>query len=121
MWPTTFREAWCAGYGIADEKYPRHFVRHCISRRALCLYPFLRVFSPDYFRLDLEAAEHIGASRTWGQLEAELKAFASNNRLRGGVLRNWLGIRLSGQRVANAACRMFGRVRHAPRQPALEF
>ncbi len=114
-WPTSFREAWCARYRIQQDRYARHFVRKCLRRRAFWLVPFLRVFRPGYFILDLEAASQIGAARSWEELETELEAFASNCRLRGGLLRNWLGIRLSGQRVIRFAQRLFDDAKPAAR------
>jgi hypothetical protein len=76
------------------------------------LKPFIRLLHPDHFHMDMEFIERAGNSRNWSELNTALGAFASNNRLRGDLYRNWLKLRVSGRRLTHLAGRLMDDTPH---------
>src|ERR1043166_9774577 len=59
----TFREAFCEKFGCARD-FPECAFRQSLHLHARCLAPLIRVFSPDFFKEDLEAIVEMGNART---------------------------------------------------------
>jgi hypothetical protein len=64
--------------------------------------------------LSLEAAELIGDTQSWRELQLKMESFGGNCYLRGGFAVKYLGMRLSGGRVLDAAIKLFREPKRLP-------
>ncbi len=83
-------------------------MRWCLYRRALLVWPILRIIRPRFFQVDLDTIERVGDAQDWATFTAELAAFSAENRVRTGWLRNRFKFRLSGNRLTQLAEDLFG-------------
>lgn len=83
-------------------------MRRCLYRRALFVWPILRVLRRNFFQVDADTIERVGDAENWGAFRAELSAFSSENRMRSGFFRNRLKLRVSGSRLSQLAEEFFG-------------
>ena len=115
-WHKTFRETFCEHYRCPESQYVRKAFRKCLYRRALLLAPLLELLWRDFFQVDLDAIERLGAAQSWKELNTELRAFQSNSQLRGRLLRSQFRLRVSGNRIRRLAVQLFGPVAAADRK-----
>ena len=109
-WPKTFKQAFCERYRCVESQYLRRAFTKCLFRRALPIAPFLLTLWPEFFRVDLDAIERIGAAQSWQELNSELNAFSYNSRLRSRPLRSQLRLRISGNRIRRLANLLFANI-----------
>jgi len=76
--------------------------------------PLVPLFASDCLTLSREAAELIGDTQSWSELQQEMESFGGNCYLRGGFAVNRLGMRLSGRRVMKAVMNLFPETERLP-------
>ncbi len=95
--PLSFRERYCAHYGLRPEQFETH-----LFGRAL--YPHARPVrwlldrSPNYFMADREFLRNVGDLRSRRSFHAEAGEYGSHAK-NTGFLRRWLRLRVSAERV----------------------
>jgi hypothetical protein len=106
--PRRFREAFIRRTGGASESFERRVFLHCVPplQRPLAwllseLIP--RLFLPDFTALS-EAAEATSTDEVW-RMAGE---FRGNSRYGSNPIRDWLGVRVSGRRLAAIAEEVLG-------------
>jgi hypothetical protein len=107
-WPSKFKLAFCQRFGCSEQDYVRRATRACLYRRALVVWPILRILRPRFFQVDVDTIERVGDAADWATFKAELAAFSAENRVRTGFLRNRFKFRLSGNRLTQLAEELFG-------------
>jgi hypothetical protein len=107
-WRSKFKFAFCERFRCSERDFARRAMRWCLYRRALFVWPILRVIRPKFFQVDLDTIERVGDAADWTVFRAELAAFSSENRVRSGLLRNRFKFRLSGSRLTQLAEELFG-------------
>ena len=107
-WSKSFREAFCERYRCVPERFVPVALRKVLPWRVRLIRPFFTLLYPDFFRLDFELVEMLGAAHSWSEINAALGAFSSNNHLRGGFYRNTLKVRASGRRVSRLVTKVVG-------------
>lgn len=100
-WTKSFREAYLEKSQSSSESFEKDVVRRGLHRSALPLAWMIRALKPGFFELELRTARYLGNARSSEEFRAELASYHSEYRRRGGFLRNTLGIRLSGKRLAD--------------------
>lgn len=109
-----FREAFCRRYRCTPAEYERRAFWKTVQRHALVLIPAMGGFDRKLFAKDLEALRLLGRAVTTEDLEGVLAEFGGVNTVERSIRRRWLGMRISGARMA----RLFGELSTEIAQPA---
>lgn len=108
QWPQSFKAAFCSYYRCAEEDFLRRAFWKFMHRWAWPVAGVLRVLWPSFFQVDRDALERVGESRSWEELDAELRAFQDSGRLRSRLLHRRLRLRVSCGRIRKCTERLLG-------------
>ena len=93
----TFRERYCAQVGLAAHQFEPHVFERALYLHARPLRWVLELI-PDYFAADHDFIRSVGDLRSRRFFHAEAGEYSTHARNR-GVLRRWLFLRVSAERV----------------------
>ena len=99
--PQDFRQIYCTHHAITEAEYFEHVLRkalppHARAYRALTQITF---YNKAHFRADLDFIDDIGRLRRYREFDQSVDEFISHPWNQRGLLRWWLGIRISTTRV----------------------
>lgn len=99
----TFRAAFCRRMGCGEAGFERALFWRGLYRHALPVAWVLRVFSPRFFREDLDFIRHLGTDATMSEVNEDIDRYLYGNRVRRHWLRTGFNIRLDHHRIAALA------------------
>ncbi len=83
----------------AEEEFENEILRRGLHRRTRLIAWAIRAVQPKFLDLEMRTIRYLGNARSSEEFRAELDAYRSEYRNHGGLLRNTLGVRLSGSRL----------------------
>jgi hypothetical protein len=98
-WTKTFREAYMDRFPCRPESFEKDLLWRALHRRALPLAWLIMVLAPRFFDMEFRTIRYLGNACSSEEFRAELDSYRSDYRRRGGVLRNFFAVRLSGTRL----------------------
>lgn len=110
--PPTFRERYCAHFGLRNEEFETHLFLRGLNFHARPLRWLLNLL-PDYFSADHDFVRSVGDLRSRRFFHAEAGEY-STHALNRGILRRWLFLRVSAERVRLIMERTWGSHESAP-------
>ena len=114
-----FKTLFCERYKCSPSEYEERAFRKCLYWHARLLAPVLRLLSPGLFSADFKFINYLGETAGGREASAEALDFQDANRAKPNFLRTGLKIRVSGQKAASLARRLFAEA-HARERPKAE-
>jgi len=99
----TFRSAYTEQLGIRPEEFERRILWQCLPWRKRALATFGQWFAKDIFVLDREFLKDIAEARTRPEVLVLFEAFRHQWENHAKVSFRWLGLRISGRKLIEAA------------------
>jgi len=101
-----FRDAVCQKFGCAPEAYADTVFSQCLFAHAAWPAKLIRRLRPGYFDSDFQLIRRVASCTTLRQLQRDVDSQRHHHPPH-TLLRRWLRIRLSGQRVIILGARVF--------------
>jgi hypothetical protein len=115
----TFRERYSAAHACRSDEFVTRVVRLCLHRRARFMAPFIVLLSPNYFAPDRELIEAVSSSRSFRDLNDEIRDFTLDERNR-SWWRGRLRFRLSTHRLRSLVRKYFRDAAPVPSAPVTD-
>ncbi len=109
---SNLRVAFCGARGCTDGDFPRIMLRQSLHRRALVLRSLIELFDPEYFALDRDLIQQVGAANSMQEVDNELRDFMLDTRNH-----RWIRMRLR-LRVSTTRLRRIARRHLRPQEKA---
>ncbi len=94
----SFKDLYCRELGCPPEKFEREVMRRCLFRRARFLFPWIELFSGDFFFHERKLIERIANERNFNDIRHDID-FYQHKFVSMSARRGAFRIRISGQRL----------------------
>ncbi len=94
----TFKDHFCRELSCPPERFEREVMRRCLFRRARILFPWIELFSGDFFFHERKLIERIANERNFNDIRHDID-FYQHKFVSMSARRGAFRIRISGQRL----------------------